>query len=136
MKTRTLFSTAVLGIAALALTASAVGQSLNREVPLRGDTAQSFGSADYSTTKVSRKFTVATTTPSLVNGTKLDVFIGPSTNLKDPYGKLVGTIEVEDGVGAMILIAARAPVVHDGTTVSIVDHGETAAGELIMKGSF
>jgi len=137
MKIKTLLSTAVLAIVALALTVPAVGQSLTWQTPLRGNTASSFGSADYSTLKVTRTFTVVTTTPNVADGAKLDVFIGPTSNLREPYGKLVGTIEVEGGIGAMILISARAPVVHDGTTVSVVEHQETAAaGELVMKGTF
>jgi hypothetical protein len=136
MKTRTLLSTAVLAIVALALTVPAVGQTLNWQIPLRGDNARNFGSADYSVVKVARKFTVDTTTPTLADGTQLDVYIGPSTNPNEPYGKLVGTIDVDGGLGAMILIAARAPKVHDGTTVSIVEHLQTIRGDLLMKGTF
>jgi hypothetical protein len=136
MKIRALLSTTLLAVVALALTVPAVGQSLNWQIPLRGETARNSGSADYSTLKTSHKFTVDTLTPDLADGRMLDVFVGPGTNPKEPYGKLVGTIEVNGGLGAMILIAAKAPVVHDGTTVTIVEHGETAAGQVIVKGTF
>jgi hypothetical protein len=140
MKIRTLLSTAVLAIVALALTVPAVGQSsMTWKISLHGATARSYGTAEYfsaDAAKASIRFTVETTTPSLVDGTKLNVFIGPATNPREPYGKLVGTIDVDGGVGAMILSAAKAPAVHDGTTVSIIEQGETAAGERILKGTF
>jgi len=66
------------------------------------------------------------------DGEKLDVFIGPSTNPREPYGKLVGTIDVSGGAGAMILTAAKVPGIVKGTTVSIVSRQETASGELIL----
>jgi hypothetical protein len=136
MKLRALLSTTMFAVVALALTVPAVGQSLNWQIPLRSETARNSGSADYSTLKTSHKFTVETLTPSLADGAKLDVFVGPASNVKEPYGKFVGTIEVDRGIGAMILVAANAPLVRDGTTVTIVEHGETAAGVVIMKGTF
>ena len=158
MKTRTLLSTAVLAIVALAFTASAVGQSptpptppglgIHWQIALTGATARDSGIAVYETFRASlappatangpvyKKFTVETVTPSVRDGEKLDVFLGPSTDPREPYGKLVGTIDVSGGFGAMILSAAKVPVIVKGTTVSIVSHQETAAGELILKGTF
>jgi len=155
MKTRTLLSTAVLAMVALALTIPALGQSLsgtgtsNRwQIGLYGPNVRNSGAAVYETSKASlappaninskvvTKFTVETVTPSLANGSQLDVFLGPSTNPNEPYGKLVGIINVEGGVGAMILIGARVPTIEKGTTVSIVGHEESVAGELMLKGAF
>ena len=155
MKTRTLLSTAVLAIVALAFTVSAVGQSqtppglgTHWQIALTGATARDSGIAVYETFRASlappatangpvyKKFTVETVTPSVRDGEKLDVFLGPSADPREPWGKLVGTIDVSGGAGAMILTAAKVPVIVKGTTVSIVSHQETAAGELILKGTF
>jgi len=135
MKTRTLLSTAVLAIVALALTVPAVGQTLNWQIPLRGETARNFGTADYVTVKTAAKFSVEATVPSMEDGAKLEVFIGPPTNANEPFGKLVGVIDIDSGSGAMILIGAKAPSIHAGNTVLVVDHS-TARGEVVLKGTY
>jgi hypothetical protein len=81
-------------------------------------------------------FTVKTITPSLIDGTNMDVFIGPSTNLNEPYGKLAGTINVQGGFGAMVLIGAKVPLVVKGTTVTVIEHQENLAGQVVLQGSF
>jgi hypothetical protein len=155
MKTRTLISTAVLAIVALALTIPAVGQNLRGtgsgiqwQIGLYGPNVRNSGAAMYEVDRASlvpptgannktiTTFTVKTITPSLIDGTVMDVFIGPSTNPNEPYGKLVGTINVEGGLGAMVLIGAKVPAVEKGTTVSIIEHQESLAGQLVLKGTF
>ena len=155
MKIRTLLSTALLAIVALALTAPAVGQSLSGpglaihwQIRLKSDTPRNTGTAEYDTFraavlppatangKLVSRFTVETITPSLQDGTKLEVYVGPSTNVNEPYGKLVGFIDVDGGIGAMVLVAAKVPLIKDGSTVSIVEHGETATGQMILNGTF
>jgi hypothetical protein len=156
VKIRTLLSTALLAIVSLALMVPAVGQSVSSpglgvhwQIALRGATARNSGTAEYFTFratvappstvkggKLFTKFTVEAITPDLEDGSMLDVFLGPSTRADQPYGKLVGTIDVDAGVGAMVLIAAKVPVVQDGTTVSIVSHVATARETLVMKGTF
>ncbi len=141
MKIKTLLSTAVLAIVALALTVPAVGQtaSITWKIDLHGPSIRNTGTAEYFTgASLFSKFSVDTVTPSLVNGTKLDVFLGPATSTNEPYGKLVGVIEVDGGFGAMVLSGAKTPSVRKGTTVSIVEHDESSVvGErLIMKGTF
>jgi len=156
MKTRTLLGTALLAIVALALTVPAVGQSslggpgqgIHWQVALRGETARNSGMAEYSTFRASllppsaakgkilRKFTVETITPDLADGNKLDVYLGPSTVANEPFGKLVGTIDVDAGSGAMILIAAKVPTVRDGSTVTVTEHGSTAKETVVMQGTF
>src|ERR1700722_19992366 len=141
MKMKTLLSTAVLAVVALALTAPAVGQSLRGPgmgvtwtAGLHGITARSYGTAQYETFratvappstakgKLMSKFTVESVTPAIVDGTMLDVFVGPGTTAGEPYGKLVGTIDVEGGFGTMVLFAAKTPSVEIGTTVTIIEH--------------
>ncbi len=154
MKVKLLVTTALLAIVALALSAPAVAQSLKGpglgitwQVALVGSTPHNSGTAIYETFRATiapppalgktlSKFIVETTTPTLSNGTKLDVFLGPGTTANEPYGKLVGTIEVDGGVGAMILIAAKVPTIEKGSTITVVEHGDTAAGEPILRGSF
>jgi hypothetical protein len=141
MKTRTLISATVLSIVALALTVSAVGQSasVTWKIALHGANIRNTGTAEYFTNaQLFSKFSVDTTTPDLADGIKLDVFLGPSTSTNEPYGKLVGVIDVDGGFGAMVLSGARTPVVRKGTTVSIVQHDESSVvGErLVMKGTF
>jgi hypothetical protein len=141
MKVRTLFSAAVLSIIALAFTVSAVGQSasITWKIDLHGASIRNTGTAEYFTNASSfSKFSVDTVTPSLRDGIKLDVFLGPSTSTNEPYGKLVGVIEVDGGFGAMVLSGAKTPAVRKGTTVSIVEHDESSiTGEhLVMKGTF
>jgi hypothetical protein len=155
MKTRNLLSAAVLAVVALALTLPAVGQSVNGNgssihwlIGLNGTNPRNSGTAVYDKTssgivpptspktKVVTTFTVQTVTPNLANGSKLDVFIGPATGVNEPYGKLVGIIETDGGLGAMVLIGAKTPSVDKGTTVSVVAHEESAAGELMLQGTF
>jgi hypothetical protein len=155
MKTRTLISTAVLAIVALALTIPAVAQNLGGtgvgiqwRIGLYGPNVRNSGAAVYGIdrtslappTSVNNKtvstFTVKTITPSLIDGTNMDVFIGPSTNLNEPYGKLAGTINVQGGFGAMVLIGAKVPLVVKGTTVTVIEHQENLAGQVVLQGSF
>ncbi len=150
MKLRTLFSTALLALVALALTIPAVGQSsITWKTTLRGVSTRNSGTAVYVIEKIPglptgtgqgfAKFTVDTITPDLADGTKLDVYLGPSTSSNEPYGKLVGVIDVDGGFGTLVLIAPRIPLVQKGTTVSIVGHGTSAdrgMEDLVMKGTF
>ena len=140
MKVRTLVSAAVLSIVALALTVPAVGQaSITWKIALHSANIRNTGTAEYVTHAQFKKFSVDTITPDLADGIKLDVFLGPSTSVNEPYGKLVGVIDVDGGSGAMVLNGPKTPVIRKGTTVSIVDHDESSAagrGQLIMKGIF
>jgi hypothetical protein len=156
MKMKNLLSTAVLAMVALALALPALGQSLNGpglglhwQIALSSPTPRNSGTADYDTFRATavppatagkfiRKFIVETITPDVADGGRLDVYVGPGTTANEPYGKLVGTIEVQGGVGAMMLISASVPVIEKGTTITVVGHGETpgAAENLVLKGSF
>jgi len=156
MKTRTVLSTAVLAIVALALAAPVVGQSLHRsgltihwQILLRGDAANAWALAEYDAAtasiapppspkdKLFTKFTVSAITPGMPDGTKLGVYIGPSTNPHEPYGRLVGTIEVSEGAGGMVLLAAKVPAVRKGTTVTVANIGPIPDGRtVILKGTF
>ncbi len=53
--------------------------------------------------------------------TPLDVFVGPGTTPSEPFGKLVGSMQVTGG--SATFLTARPPVVTKGTTVSIVHNG-------------
>jgi len=141
MKAKTMLGTALLSLVALALTVAAVGQaSTTWKIALRGSSPRNSGSAEYFTGGQSfSKFSVDTVTPELANGIRLDVFLGPSTSTNEPYGKLVGSIDVDGGFGAMVLTGAKIPVVKKGSTVSVVEHdGSSAAGNenLVMRGTF
>jgi hypothetical protein len=156
MKAKTLLSTALLAIFALALAAPAVAQSLHGpgltihwQTFLRGDAANTWALAEYDAFTASvapspspkdtlfTKFTVSAITPRLLDGTKLGVYLGPSTNPQEPYGKLVGVIVVESGVGGMVLIDAKAPVITKGTTVTVTNIGPIPFGRaLTLQGSF
>jgi hypothetical protein len=61
--------------------------------------------------------------------TPLDIFVGPGTAPSEPFGKLVGTMQVKDGSAAFISL--RPPVVKPGSTVAVVRNGV-----VIMTGSF
>jgi hypothetical protein len=138
MKTRTLLSTVVLALVALALTVPAVGQSITWKIVLHGTNIRNSGTAEYVTAQFT-KFNVESVTPSMADGTKLDVFLGPSTNPNEPYGKLVGIIDVDGGLGAMVLIGPKVPLVKKGTTVSVVEHvtdSEAGRESLVLKGIF
>lgn len=154
MKNLTLLSTAVIAIVALALTAPLVAQTasgpglgIQWQIALSGDTARNSGTAQYDSFratatppatvgKVFTKFSVETHTPEVADGGVLDVFLGPGSSPREPYGKLVGTIEVNGGNGAMILIAAKTPTIEKGSTVTVTSHQSTAAGDVLLKGTF
>jgi hypothetical protein len=156
MKTRTLLSAALLAIFALALAAPAVGQSLHNpglsihwQIFLRGDAANTWAVAEYDVFTVSiapsptpkeklfTKFTVSAITPGVPDGTKLGVYLGPSTTPQEPYGKLVGVIEVSGGAGGMVLINAKAPSISKGTTVTVANIGPTPVRRAIaLQGTF
>ena len=61
--------------------------------------------------------------------TSLDVCVGPSTSPNEPFGKLVGQMQVKGGSATML--TARPPAVTKGTTVTIVNKGAA-----IMQGRF
>jgi len=135
MKSRTLFSLALLTLIALGLSATAVGQTesyIHWQIVLRGETANTWAMADYAILRPSvapspiandtfAKFSVEAVTPGLPDGTQLGVFLGPSIDPKAPYGKLVGVINISGGTGAMIRFAAKLPAVHIGTTVTVTN---------------
>jgi hypothetical protein len=155
MKTRTLLGTALLAIFALALAAPAVGQSLHGpgltihwQTFLRGDAANTWALAEYDAFTASiapspspkdtlfTKFTVSAITPGMPDGTKLGVYLGPSTNPQEP-GKLVGVIEVSGGAGGMVLLNAKAPAISKGTTVTVANIGPIPFGHVItLQGTF
>ena len=155
MKTRTVFSTAVLAIVALALTIPAIAQSTANgtstrwQIGLTGATARTSGIADYTTSRAALappatakgrlvvKFTVETISPDVADGGKLSVFLGPSTVPNEPYGKLVGSIDVNGGLGVMALIGAKVPHVQRGTIVTIVGASPTPGeGQMMLQGTF
>jgi len=152
MKTRTLVGVAVLvalAVLAVGQTASRSGLGLHWQIPLIGDTARNTGTAVYETFrataippatakgKLVSKFVVETLTPDLANGSKLEVYLGPGETGNEPYGKLVGVIDVDRGAGAMILIADKVPVIREGSVVSVISHGDTAGRDnLLMQGTF
>ncbi|HWY56073.1 MAG TPA: hypothetical protein VNZ03_16525 [Terriglobales bacterium] len=53
--------------------------------------------------------------------TPLDVFVGPGTTPGEPFGKLVGTMQVTGG--SATFLTARPPVVKKGTTLTVVHNG-------------
>ncbi len=61
--------------------------------------------------------------------TPLQVFVGPGTTPSEPFGKLVGQMQVTDG--SATLLTARPPEVKKGTTVTIVRDGV-----VVMTGRF
>jgi hypothetical protein len=147
----------VLALAVLVVPTPAVGQNpgfglgIHWQILLGGEAAKAWALADYDVLSVPaapqpvtsrtlplyKKFTVEATTPGLPDGTKLGVFIGPSTSANEPYGKLVGIIDVREGAGGMILLAGRVPSVHKGTTVTVDILGSTPTSEhLILTGTF
>lgn len=159
MRTRTVLSTALLAIVALVLAAPVVGQSptprgsgltIHWQIFLRGgETANSWAQADYDAftasiappptvkgDQVFTKFVVTAVTPYAADGTKLGVFIGPSTTSKEPYGKLVGLIEIGAGSGGMVLVDAKTPIVQKGTTVTITNIGPIPDKRVMLKGTF
>jgi len=147
MKTRALLSTALIAIVALAIAVPAVGQGLtiHWQIALRGNSAADWASAEY-TFQASpsskhvvtfSKFTVEAMTPNLPDGTRLGVFIGPSTSPDKPYGRQIGTISIEGGSGAMVMYGAKVPTVRKGTTVAVVYTDRVPNGNNItLKGKF
>jgi hypothetical protein len=156
MKIKMLLSSALLAMVAMVFTLPLQAQSLNLPghqirwtADLRGPTVGgATGSAEYTSFraavappstangKLFTKFTVVVDSVVAANSSMLDVFVGPATNPNEPLGKLVGTIEIEGGSGALVLVAAKTPAIAKGSTVSIVHHGDTAAGVLILEGKF
>jgi hypothetical protein len=61
--------------------------------------------------------------------TPLDVFVGPGTAPKEPFGKFIGTMQVKDGSAA--LLSLRPPVIKQGSTVLVVRNGV-----VVMRGRF
>ncbi len=61
--------------------------------------------------------------------TPLDVFVGPGTAPNEPFGKLVGKMQVKDGSAAFLSL--RPPVVNQGSTVIVVRNGA-----IVMRGRF
>jgi hypothetical protein len=61
--------------------------------------------------------------------TPLDVFVGPSHSPSEPFGKLVGQMQVNGG--SATFLTARPPVINKGNTVIIVRNGV-----VIMTGKF
>jgi hypothetical protein len=82
------------------------------------------------------KFSVEAYAPQLPDETKLGVFLGPSTSIKEPYGKLVGIIEVQGGSGAMILVGAKTPVIKKGTTVAVTLLSPIPGQNATLNGKF
>jgi hypothetical protein len=156
MKTKAVLSTAILVVVAFALTAPVVGQNLHGsgltihwQIFLRGDSVNTWALAEYDAftpsiapspspkETVFTRFTVTATTPALENGTKLGVFLGPSTGVNEPYGKLVGIIDVNDGAGGMVLIGAKVPTIQKGTTVTVTNIGRIPNRPfMVLKGTF
>jgi hypothetical protein len=98
------------------------GLSIHWRITLRGTSAANWASAEYTFLAPppqankhfdSSKFIVEAYTSQLPDGTKLNVFIGPSPTPSQPYGKLVGTIVVSGGSGALVLFDARTPMVFE-----------------------
>ena len=153
MKTRMLLSTALVAIVALAMVVPTGGQfpstsglTIHWQIVLRGSSAADWASAEYTfqgpTPSVKQaggyaKFTVEAVTPGLPDGSKLGVFIGPTTSPAEPYGTLVGTISIEGGSGALVMFGARVPTVQKGTTVTVVYTHTAPNGEnRTLKGTF
>jgi len=77
------------------------------------------------------KFIVQCEYVNLPNLTPIDVYVGPPTSPKEPYGKLVGRMHIVNGEGSLLLTSTRAPFVTKGTTVWVMAHDT-----MIMKGQF
>lgn len=61
--------------------------------------------------------------------TTLDVFVGPGRSPREPFGTLVGTMQVKDGTANWL--STRPPVVTKGTTITVVREGMP-----VMRGTF
>jgi len=79
--------------------------------------------------KVVTKFSVECEYLKLPDLTPLDVFVGPGRTPNEPFGQLVGKMQVKDGTA--IMLTPRPPVVNKGTTVTVVHDGLA-----IMTGHF
>jgi hypothetical protein len=78
------------------------------------------------------RFSVECDYVNLPSLTPLDVYVGPGKTPSEPYGKLVGRMNVVNGTGSLLLTNARAPFVTKGTTVTILTH----QGAMVMRGQF
>lgn len=71
------------------------------------------------------------------DGTKLGVYVGPTKDPNEPFGKLVGLIEINGGTGGMVLINAKAPSIRKGTTVTVRNVGPIPFGHVVtLRGTF
>jgi hypothetical protein len=61
--------------------------------------------------------------------TLLDVFVGPGKTPNEPFGKVLGKMQVMGG--SAVMLTARPPAVNKGTTVTIVHNGVA-----VMQGRF
>lgn len=77
------------------------------------------------------KFIVQCEYVSLPSLTPIDVYVGPPTSPKEPYGKFVGRMQIVNGNGSLLITSPRAPFVTKGTTVWVMAHDT-----MIMKGQF
>jgi hypothetical protein len=79
--------------------------------------------------KFATKFLVDCEYLQLPDLTPLQLFVGPSNNPAEPFGKLIGAMQVKDG--SATFLTARPPVIEKGTTVTIVRDGAA-----VMTGRF
>jgi hypothetical protein len=79
--------------------------------------------------KTFAKFSVECEYLTFPDLTPLYVFVGPGRSPKEPFGKLLGQMQVNQGSATWISL--RPPVVKKGTTVTIVHDGIA-----IMEGEF
>jgi len=149
MKARTLAGIVLLTLVALVLSAPAVGQTdIHWKIFLSGPVADTFATAEYDVLLATaeppstgrgivmvKRFTVEAVTPRLPDGIRLGVFLGPAIDPKDPYGKLVGVIEIKGGIGAMALLTADCPTVRQGTSVTLTSV-DTPGQVLFLSGKF
>ena len=151
MKSRMLIGLAVLTLLALGLSAPAVSQTewnIHWQIIMRGEMANTWAVAEYAVLRPSAdptpipqhtftKFSVEAVTPGLPDGTQLGVYLGPSIDPKEPYGKLVGVINISEGTGAMVRFGAKVPVVRIGTSVTVANLNPTPGQPpVVLKGKF
>lgn len=151
VKPRTLLNFALLVLVGLSMSAPAASQTesyIHWQAMLRGETANTWALAEYAILKpvvapspvandTFVKFSVVAVTPNLPDGTQLGVFLGPPTDLKDPYGKLVGVINIKGGTGAMIRFSAKVPAVRLGTPIAVVDMNPVpGTHQTVLQGKF
>jgi hypothetical protein len=151
---KTMASISLFAIVAMLLAVSAVAQGpsptpnppgvyINWNIILHTATADGgSGTAQYSIAgptlrypptpgkqKVFTRLSVECEYLTFPDATSLYVFIGPGRTPGEPFGKLVGQMQVKDG--SATLLTARPPVVHEGSTVNVVHDGIA-----IMRGRF